>query len=141
MLATTNAVLATDDRVRLDAAAQQLSACTWLMVCLDLEPCGSDLCIGQLVPFMQHAIRASGVACHPAQTARLPMLSVRIATIAAKRADSAVTYVECETARAVSNPAVRTGSSGVLPGLRVSRRLWPVKADCKGSPVRCSVIS
>jgi hypothetical protein len=75
----------------LEAAAQQLSACTWLIVRFEPVPCDSDLCIGQLVPFMQHAIRAAGVACHPAQTARFPTHSIRTATTAAKRLPNVIT--------------------------------------------------
>jgi hypothetical protein len=71
--------------VLLDAAAQQLSACAWLITCLEPERRGSELCIGQLVPFVQHAIRASGVDCQPAQTETFPTHSVRTAAIAASR--------------------------------------------------------
>jgi len=89
--------------VRFEAAAQQSSACTWLMTRVDPGPGDSDLCIGQLVPFMQHAIRALGVPCHPTQTATFPTHSVRIAAIAASRLATISTHVECGTAFAVSN--------------------------------------
>jgi hypothetical protein len=74
-----------DDCVRLDAAAQQLSACSWVIRRFEVVPCDGDLCIGQLVPFTQHAIRASGVACQPVQTATFPTHSVRMAAILARR--------------------------------------------------------
>jgi hypothetical protein len=89
--------------VRLDAAAQQLSACAWLITCVEPEPRDSDLCIGHLVPFVQHAIRASGVGCHPAQTDTFPTHSVRTAAIAASRLVSVSTYVGCGTTAALSN--------------------------------------
>jgi hypothetical protein len=47
------------------------------------------------VPLMQHAIRASAVACHPAHTLRLPPDSVRIAATAAMRLAKRTTYVGC----------------------------------------------
>jgi hypothetical protein len=59
------------------------------------------------------------VACHPAQTAKFPTDSVRTATIAPKRLADVITYVECGTAAAMSNPAVRVGKLGrgsELPG-------------------------
>ena len=95
-------VSAADDCDSLDAAAQQLSACTCVIARFEPEPCDSDLCIGQLVAFMQHAIRASGVPCHPAQTAAFPTHSVRTESIAAKRLTSSTTHVECATASAMS---------------------------------------
>jgi len=55
------------------------------------------------VPFVQHAIRASGVDCHPAQTDTFPTHSVRTAAIAASRLVSVSTYVECGTTAALSN--------------------------------------
>jgi len=75
-----------DDRVLVDLAAQQSSACAWLMTRVALESCAldPDLCIGHAVPFSQHAIRASGVACHPSQKARFPVHSGKTATSAAK---------------------------------------------------------
>ena len=82
---TTNAASAVEACVRSDAAAQQLSACAWLITCVEPEPRDSDVCIGHLVPFLQHAIRASGVDCQPAQTEMFPTDSVRTAAIAASR--------------------------------------------------------
>jgi hypothetical protein len=80
----TNVIRAPDDCVRFDVAAQQLSACTCVMARPEPAPWDFDLCIGQLVLLMQHAIRASAVACHPAQTDRFPTHSVKAAAIAAK---------------------------------------------------------
>ena len=65
--------------------AQQPSACAWVTCAVDRDPCDSDLCIGQEASSWQHAIRASGVACHPAQTATFPTHSVRTAASAARR--------------------------------------------------------
>ena len=83
--------------------AQQLSACAWLTMCLVPECWDSDLCIGHVASLRQHAIRASGVACQPAQTARFPTLSVSTAAIAARRRLITTTFVECWMCRAVSN--------------------------------------
>ena len=93
--ANTNDDVATDDCVQFAAAAQQLSACAWPIVRVEPKRCDADLCIGQLVPIMQHAIRASAVACHPAHTLRLPPDSVRIAATAAMRLAKRTTYVGC----------------------------------------------
>src|SRR5262245_40181078 len=77
------------------------------MACFEPEPCDSDLCIGHFVPFAQHSIRASGVGCHPAHTARFPTQSVRTAAIAARRLTKVTTYLRCGTFAAVSNATVR----------------------------------
>jgi len=122
----TNAGSDVEACVRLDAAAQQLSACAWLITCVEPEPRDSDLCIGHVVPFVQHAIRASGVDCHPAQIGRFPTLSVRTATIAASRPVSVSTSVECGTTAALSN--------------HHRSRLDRHRSFCLGSPVWCSVI-
>ena len=105
--ARTKLVAAADDCVRFDAEPQQLSACAWLMTRVEAERPESDLCIGQLVPLMQHAMRASGVACHPAHTARLPIESVRTAARAAMCLAKLATHVGCWTAAHVSNPVAR----------------------------------
>jgi hypothetical protein len=55
------------------------------MARFERERCDADLCIGQLARFVQHAMRASGVACHPAHTTRFPTHRVRVARIAAMR--------------------------------------------------------
>ena len=104
---STNVALAADDCVRFDVAAQQASACTWVIPRFESDPRDSDLCIGQLVPLMQHAIRASGVACHPAQTARFPANSVAVAATAAMCLAKLTTYVGCWTAGHVSNARPR----------------------------------
>jgi hypothetical protein len=98
----TNDGLPADDCARLDAAAQQLSACSWLTVRFESERRESDLCIGQL-PFLQHAIRASGLACHPAQTTNCPAHSVRTVATAASRRASLSTWLACASEIRVSN--------------------------------------
>ena len=111
-VATTSATVPDETKVVRDVAesfrsdaAQQVSAWAWVTWCPERRLCDSDLCIGQLVPFVQHAIRASGVACQPAQTARCPTQSVRTAIIAASRRLTVTTLLGCWTRRAVSNPA------------------------------------
>ncbi len=99
----TNVECATDDCVRFDVAAQQVSACAWLMARPEPLRRDSDLCIGQLVPLLQHAIRASGVACHPAHTATLPMQSVRIDAMAARRRPRTATFLGCAQHLNLSN--------------------------------------
>ena len=97
----------------MDAAAQQLSACTWLIARFEPAPRDSDLCIGQVASSWQQVIRSSGVACHPAQTARLPAQSVSTAATAARRRESLTTDVGCWTRGPVSNRRdsnVMTGS-------------------------------
>src|SRR5262245_30687638 len=79
----TMALAAADSR-RWAEVAQQLSAVAWSMS-LEEWPWASGLCIGQIVPLMQHAIRASAVACHLAHMATFPTDNVRSATIAARR--------------------------------------------------------
>jgi len=96
---------ATDDCVRFDVAAQQLSACTCVMLRFALGACDPDRCIGQLVPLMQHAIRASGVACQPAQIAPFPAQSVRMAAMLARRFIKPTSFVGCGMPTAVSNRA------------------------------------
>jgi hypothetical protein len=54
--------------------AQQLSACACVRTRSDPELCESPLCIGQSPPSAQQAMRASGVASHPAQTAAFPAI-------------------------------------------------------------------
>src|SRR6478672_3393939 len=98
-----NVALGLDGSLRLDAAAQQVSACVWLMAWLEGEPCDSEGCIGQLVPFMQQASRASGAACQHAQIALFPRHSVRMAAILAKRLAQATSSVGCGIGGALSN--------------------------------------
>ena len=64
--------------------AQQLSAWAWVTIRCDADPPFSDLCIGQ-APSTQHAMRASGVANQPAQTATSPADSERTARHATRR--------------------------------------------------------
>jgi len=59
------------------------------------------------VPSLQHAIRASGVACQPAHIARSPVESARIATAAARCLANLTTSLECWTAIHLSNPLRR----------------------------------
>ena len=75
--------------------AQQLSACAWVILCPDAESWDSDFCIGHVASSRQHAIRASGVACQPAHTARFPAQSVRAAAIAISRRLITITFVGC----------------------------------------------
>ena len=63
-------------------AAQQLSASAWLTVGVELEPGSEFGCIGQALPATQHAIRASGVACQPAQSVHAPVLMASATTVA-----------------------------------------------------------
>ena len=99
----TNVDPAAAESRRCAAAAQQLSACVWLITRLEECPWLSDLCIGQVVPFMQHAIRASGVACQPAQMPMFPTNNVSIAMIAEPRRTSATTVLGCWTGLNLSN--------------------------------------
>src|SRR5262245_31423599 len=91
------------------------------MLRFELAPCEVDLCIGQLALLMQHAIRASGVACHPAQTATLPTDRARIAAVAARRLAQLTTCLECWTAADVSN-AERFGRLRSRPGFGAAGR-------------------
>ncbi len=106
--------------------AQQLSACAWVTVWLEPECRDSDVCIGHVASLRQHAIRASGVACQPAQTARFPPQSVRIAAIATSRRLSTTTFVGCWMRRAVSNG---TGLTGLHHLALRTRRLGAVYSD------------
>lgn len=85
------------------ADAQQLSACAWLIARLEAEWSDSAMCIGHVSSSAQHAIRASGDDCHPAQTAKFPMPSATTAAIAARRLLDFNTPVECSTSGSVSN--------------------------------------
>jgi hypothetical protein len=91
------------ESLRCAEAAQQESACAWLTIRSDECSWRSDLCIGQVAPSMQHAIRPSGVACHPAQTAAFPPERARTAAIAASCRINVTMYLECWTHRDVSN--------------------------------------
>ena len=63
-------------------AAQQLSARDWDGA---LASCESDSCIGHASPSKQQAIRASGVAIQPAQTAGVQAASASTIATAARR--------------------------------------------------------
>lgn len=65
--------------------------------------CDSCACIGQLAPVVQQAIRASGVGCHPPQTAGFPTESVSTAATAATRLVNPITSVGCVTVVSLSN--------------------------------------
>jgi hypothetical protein len=83
--------------------AQQLSACSWVTTRFESDRCDADLCIGQVVSSVQHAMRASGVAFQPAHTARFPVHSASIAASAAKRRLKISTRVGCWTGASVSS--------------------------------------
>lgn len=61
------------------------------------------------MPFVQHAIRASGVACQPAHTATFPTDRAQIAASAARCRVEITLYLECGTHRAVSNFMAASG--------------------------------
>ena len=84
-------------------AAQQLSASAWLTPAVESEPGTSLLCIGQAAPSTQHAMRASGVACHPAHSAQLPAVMVSTATNAIARVRTCFTILGCSSLMNVSN--------------------------------------
>lgn len=63
-------------------AAQQLSASACVMTRAEPESSGPALCIGQDPPSEQQAMRASGVASHPAHMATLLAARARIRSIA-----------------------------------------------------------
>lgn len=88
----TNVEPAAAESLRCAEAAQQESACAWLTTRVEGCSWPSDLCIGQVAPPMQHAIRASGVACQPAQTAMLPTINVSNATTAEARRTRVTTF-------------------------------------------------
>ena len=67
------------------ADAQQLSAWACVSTRSDPERCESPLCIGHSAPSAQHAMRASGVASHPAQTAAFPTRSPAVRRTADRR--------------------------------------------------------
>jgi hypothetical protein len=59
-------------------AAQQRSASAWLTTRFDSSSAESDLCIGHGPSSEQQAMRASGVAIHPAQTPTWPEVSASV---------------------------------------------------------------
>ena len=83
------------------AEAQQLSACAWLMARADSEPCESRLCIGHVLS-EQHAMRASGVGAHPAQTSASPAEIKTASASANNRLRRVSTSLGCRSQRQVS---------------------------------------
>lgn len=85
--------------VPLSDDAQQLSASACETTCFSRESEEPDLCIGQESGPEQHAMRASAVADHPAQTARFPASSARVSATAESRRHKVTTRVGCPTGR------------------------------------------
>jgi hypothetical protein len=83
--------------------AQQLSACTCVMTRPEPVLSESLLCMGQSPPSEQHAMRASGLGAHPAQTAAFPPTNASVSASADSRLTSPSTPLECSTAQALSN--------------------------------------
>ncbi len=52
----------------------------------------SPLCIGHSAPSAQHAMRASGVGAHPAQTAAWPANKIRLSPTVERRRASITTF-------------------------------------------------
>jgi hypothetical protein len=65
--------------------AQQLSACACVVAWGDDSLPDSPLCIGQVPPCAQQAMRASGVAAQPAQIAAFPAIKPRHNRTAVRR--------------------------------------------------------
>src|SRR6185295_9044794 len=101
--ASTNVGLDVEHCARVEDAAQHESACAWPIARLEPSSRPFDVCIGQCVPFLQHAIRASGVGCQPAHTAMLPAHNARAAANAAKRRNMVTALLACGSSRVVSN--------------------------------------
>lgn len=80
------------------AEAQQLSACACVRTRADPGLCESPLCMGHSTPSAQHAMRASGVGIHPAQTAAFPAIRPSVSAKAARRWTSLTTSLGCSTA-------------------------------------------
>jgi hypothetical protein len=85
------------------AEAQQLSACACVRTRADPGLCESPLCMGHSTPSAQHAMRASGVGIHPAQTAGFPAIRPSVSAKAARRWTSLTTSLGCSTAGTLSN--------------------------------------
>ena len=79
-------------------SAQQLSACAWVTLSEPLS-CEFPLCIGQAPPSEQHAIRASGLDIHPAQTAAFPAIKARASARAERRFATVITRLGWSTAQ------------------------------------------
>ena len=87
-------------------SAQQLSACAWVTLSEPLS-CEFPLCIGQVPPSEQHAIRASGLDIHPAQTAAFPAIKARASARTERRFATVITRLGWSTAQ----PSVNRHSS------------------------------
>ena len=85
------------------ADAQQLSACACVRARSDAELCESPLCIGHSLSSTQQAMRASGVANHPAQVAAFPAIRPNVSDRAARRRTNLTTPLGCSTPGALSN--------------------------------------
>lgn len=83
--------------------AQQLSAWTWVSTRFDSKGCESPLCIGHSAPSAQHAIRASGVGSHPAQTAAFAAIRPHVIARAERRWTNLPTALGCSTVKPLSN--------------------------------------
>jgi len=101
-----------------EVAAQQLSACDWVIglgVCVFADPDGG---IGQASSCVQQSSRASGVS-PPAQAARFPTHNINTASSDARRLTKVSTPVGCCTDPLVSNRPSQT--------LRVMPESWRFK--------------
>jgi hypothetical protein len=79
--------------------AQQLSACAWVITRAEPECDDSPLCIGHGPPSAQQAIRASGVAIHPAQTPALPAPRANMIASAERRLSQFITALRMQSTR------------------------------------------
>ena len=84
--------------------AQQLSAWACVRTRSDPERCELPLCMGHSAPSAQQAIRASGVALHPAHIAAFPATRANVSATAARRWTSLTTAIGCST---VQDPVKR----------------------------------
>jgi hypothetical protein len=71
--------------------AQQLSASSCVTTRLEPVLWEPPLCIGHAPPSAQHAMRASGVGIHPAQTAAFAVIKARVNATAERRWTSLTT--------------------------------------------------
>ena len=99
-------------------AAQQLSACACVSTLPEPARCDSPLCIGHSPSSAQQAMRASGVAIHPAQIAAFPAIRPKVSARAARRWRSFRTGLGCSTGEAVSNE--RTVESEPGAGIEIA---------------------
>ena len=118
--------------------AQQLSACTWLTR-PDAELCVSPLCIGH-APSEQHAIRASGVGAHPAQSAALPAGMRTAKTSANNRLLRVSTPLGCRTERQLSN-RLQSGLFRTEPNDEAAPPHYPESRSLRPSSTRGSQLN